>query len=127
MRLIPSACPPRLPAFGLQAPPQLISLRGKLFRRAFHISRGESLPGVSDYLAKAFHGPDEEHPSFEDSHLSFMPGQVFEFGDDEYRIERKLRGRLLSRVWLATHKNKRYVIPLMHTFVRMNGRARTKG
>lgn len=54
---------------------------------------------------------------FDKSHLSFMPGQVFKCGDDEYRIERKLRGRLLSRVWLATHSNTQYVLHLAQKLV----------
>ncbi|KAM5531989.1 hypothetical protein V8D89_014323 [Ganoderma adspersum] len=112
-----SACSPRLPSFGLQAQPRLVSFRGGLLRRSFHIPPGKPLPGLSDVLATAFHRPDEEDPSFEDSHLSFMPGEVFKFGDDEYRIERKLRGRLFSRVWLATHQNKRNPAHSDHRFV----------
>ncbi|KAI1782551.1 hypothetical protein LXA43DRAFT_1068590 [Ganoderma leucocontextum] len=55
-----------------------------------------------------FHAPDEEDPSLPDRHISFKPGEVFKFGDDEYRIERKLRGRPTSMLWLATQTNKRY-------------------
>ncbi|KAI1783136.1 kinase-like protein [Ganoderma leucocontextum] len=49
---------------------------------------------------------DSDRP-LTDHHLFFKPGEVFEFGDDEYRIERKLRSRSTSMVWLAAHTNKR--------------------
>ena len=111
MRLILSACS-RLSPFGLQLQPRLVPLRGRLLRRDFHFRTddSESTSGTSRALEAAFHGPDEYHPPiFDTVHHSFTPGEVFEFGDDAYRIERKLRHRLLSRVWLATHTNKRYV------------------
>ncbi|KAM5535105.1 hypothetical protein V8D89_011191, partial [Ganoderma adspersum] len=78
---------------------------------------GESSPELLNVLAKGFHGPDEEDPLLEDCHLSFMPGQGLKFGDDEYHIERKLRGRPFSRVWLATHINERNPVDSDRRFV----------
>ncbi|KAM5535103.1 hypothetical protein V8D89_011189 [Ganoderma adspersum] len=119
MRLILSACS-RLSSVRLQSQPRLVSRRGALLRRHFHIQTddSESPSGTSRALEAAFNGPDEYHPPiFDQVHHSFTPGEVFEFGDDEYRIERKLRHRLLSRVWLATHTNKRDPVPRDRRFV----------
>ena len=109
MRLVLSACS-RLFPFGLRLQPRLVPLRGRLLRRDFHFRTddSESTLGTSRALEAAFHGPEEYHPPiFDTVHHSFTPGEVFEFGDDAYRIERKLRGRMTSMVWLATHTNTR--------------------
>lgn len=109
----------RLSSFGLQLQPRprLVALHGGLLRR-FHTPTGKFVPEVLNVLAKGFHGPDEEDPSLEDCHLSLMPGSVAKIGDDEYHVKRKLRGRLFSRVWLATHINERYDIDLAYNFIR---------
>ncbi|KAM5535107.1 hypothetical protein V8D89_011193 [Ganoderma adspersum] len=113
MRIILPACS-RLSPFGLQSQPRLVPLRGRLLRRDFHFQTGgsdsesTSPSDLSAIFEAAFHGPDEYlQAELDQLHHSFVPGEVFEFGDDEYRVERKLRHRLLSRVWLTTHTNKR--------------------
>ena len=51
-------------------------------------------------------GPDADYPALRDGHVSFEPGQLITLGGDRYRIERKLRGRASSMLWLAQHSVK---------------------
>ena len=63
-------------------------------------------------IVRSFHGPDpeeeEEDQFLPQQHPSFAPRQLFNLGGDEFRIERKLRARSFSIVWLAARTKTPY-------------------
>ncbi|EJF60470.1 kinase-like protein [Dichomitus squalens LYAD-421 SS1] len=82
--------------------PGLFSFLDKIYWR-YYLSFKHSLDKTRLPSAFLYNGPDVDAPALRARHLSFEPAELITLAGDKYRIERKLRARLTSIVWLAEH------------------------